>query len=392
MTDPRVAGRGRDPRLAPLWDELARRMGASRRPVRSVRLTGLAPATREALAGLLRLPRLPPADVTVQVARVARAYGLDDAGLRTLTADLRGPLGDRAGSRDEAGAARRAAASRLAERAALIDEALVGWARRQAVAVDRDLSGQVAAVQAVLDVLGSLDRDAPALLPVVAAQRLGDPHALDHDRRLGRLITSALAARAGMDEIAGAAVRRGLLRDAGLVDDELSSTVLAYRLPAEDSHPVAAFGGEVISLTLGQLRRRPVTVARRGRVLVVENPSVIAAAALGGFPRAVVCTAGVPSVAALTLLAQLHDAGCGLDVHADFDPAGLRIVDSLARRSARPHLMTAAAYLAAVPGSRAAVATDQVPDTTWDPALASAMREHGLAVYEEQVLGALLRA
>jgi hypothetical protein len=54
--------------------------------------------------------------------------------------------------------------------------------------------------------------------------------------------------------------------------------------------------------------------------------------------------------------------------------------------------MTAAAYLAAVPGSRAAVAADQVPDTIWDPALASAMREHGLAVYEEQVLGALLRA
>lgn len=391
-------GHAGDPRLAPLWDALARRMGASPRPVRRVRLTGLALATREALAGLLRLPRLPPTDITVQTDRVARAYGLDDAGLRRLVEELRGPLGDRAGCRDQAEAARRDAAAGLAQRADSVDRALTGWARGQAVAVDGDLSGQVAAVEAVLDVLADLDPGAPAPLPVVAAQRLGDPHALDHDCRLGRLLTSALAARAGMDEFAGATARRGLLRDAGLVDDELSSTVLAYRLPAEASHPAAAFGDEVISLTLGQLRRRPVSVGRRGRVLVVENPSVIAAAALRDVPWPVVCTAGVPSVAALTLLAQLRDGGCRLDVHADFDPAGLRIVDSLERRGARPHRMTAAAYLAAVSASgglprahaRVAVAADQVPDTAWDPALAAAMRAHGLAVYEEQVLDSLL--
>lgn len=31
--------------------------------------------------------------------------------------------------------------------------------------------------------------------------------------------------RAGLDELAGAAARRALLRDAGLVDDELSSSL-----------------------------------------------------------------------------------------------------------------------------------------------------------------------
>ena len=398
---PDVVAAARDPRLVPLWAELARRMGASARPVRRVRLTGLDADEREAVAGLLRSPRLPAADVTVSTERVAAAYGLDDVGLRRLVEAVRGPVGDRASTRAAAEAARRAAADRLAAVAARAggDTArLVGWARAQAAAVDGDLAGHVALVERVLAVIAVADPVRPTPLPLAAARSLQDPHALDVDQRAGRLLTAALAARAGVDELTGAARRRDLLRGAGLLDDQLSSTVLVWGLPLVAEHPVAGWtdaladAGEASSFTLAQLRRWPLRTPRATTVRVVENPSVLAAAARAGCAAPLLCTAGVPSVAALTACEQLVACGCRLDVHADFDPTGLRIVAGLLDRFPRaaPWRMTAGDYRAAR-ASAVSFPPADVPPTPWDPPLAAALRDRGRTVFEEQLVETLLR-
>lgn len=395
-----VAAAARDPRLVPLWAELARRLGASARPVRRIRLSGLDADAREALAGLLRAPRLPPADLTVSTARIAAAYGLDDAGLRRLVEAVHGPVGDRASIRAAAQAARRAAADRLAAVAARAGEHgdnLSRWARGQAAAVDGDLAGHVALVEQVLATIAVADPARPTPLPVAAARSLHDPHALDFDQRAGRLLTAALAARAGVDEVTGAVRRRDLLRGAGLVDDELSSTVLVWGLTLDAAHPAAGWAGalagagEAVTFTLAQLRRWPLRTAAPAAVRVVENPAVLAAASRDGCATPLVCTAGLPSVAALLACEQLAAAGSSLHVHADFDPAGLRIVAGLLDRfpQASAWRMTAADYRAARP-SAVAFAPAEVPATSWDPPLAAAMADRGRAVFEETILGTLL--
>lgn len=395
-----VLATARDPRLAPLWAELARRMGASARPVRRVRLTGLDPNTREAVAGLLRSPRLPPADVTVPTARVADAFGVDDTGLRRLVEAVHGPLGDRASTRARAEAARRAAGERLAAVAARAGgdtDGLARWARAQAAAVDGDLPAHTALVERVLDTIAGAAPTRPVPLPVAAARSLGDPHALDFDQRAGRLLTAALAARAGVDEVTGARVRRDLLHGAGLIDDDLSSTVLTWGLRLATTHPAAGWAGaladagEATSFTLAQLRRWPVSAPCPATVRVVENPAVLAAATRTGCPAPLVCTAGIPSVAALLLCEQLVACGCRLHVHADFDPGGMRIVAGLLDRfpQATAWAMTAADYRAARP-SAVSFAPADVPPTPWDPPLAAALRDRGRAVFEEQLVQTLL--
>ena len=91
-----VVGQARRAELDPLWDELARRMGASGRPVTAVTLQGLAEGSRRCLADLLGAERLPAATCRVRTAAVASALGLDAGGLRALVEGLRGPLSNRA--------------------------------------------------------------------------------------------------------------------------------------------------------------------------------------------------------------------------------------------------------------------------------------------------------
>ncbi|MGH3773559.1 MAG: TIGR02679 domain-containing protein, partial [Pseudonocardiaceae bacterium] len=98
MTDPAVFDR---PELAALWSEVRRRFeAAGDGEVRTVRLSGLNPVQRAALADLLGWVRLPGAQASVALARVEEAVrrgcGL---GVRELLVRLHGPLRDRPAER-----------------------------------------------------------------------------------------------------------------------------------------------------------------------------------------------------------------------------------------------------------------------------------------------------
>ena len=112
-----AARRLADPRLQPLVAELSRRMSASSRPVRTVRLDGLDEASRRALADLLRSDRLPGPSPTVRLDRVAAGLPVSQEDLRAVVAAVVGPLEDRADASRRAAAARAEARERLAEAA-----------------------------------------------------------------------------------------------------------------------------------------------------------------------------------------------------------------------------------------------------------------------------------
>ena len=74
--------------------------------------------------------------------------------------------------------------------------------------------------------------------------------------------------------------------------------------------------------------------AATAAVFVVENPSLLAEAATGGWSGPpLVCSSGWPNVAVLTLLRQLRASGCSLHLHADWDEAGCGVVRLLAERT-----------------------------------------------------------
>lgn len=186
-----------------------------------------------------------------------------------------------------------------------------------------------------------------------------------------------------------------------MIADDLLCNVLALGLRPEGAGPLAgslralASHGEPAVLTLRQLARGDLAFPPLPRVRVCENPAVIAAAAdrLGATCPPLVCVAGIPNQAAWTLLARLAESGAEIAYHGDFDGGGIVIANAIARRfpSFRPWRFGASDYRAAFTRTGEPLAPGAIPTALWDPDLAPAMEQAGVAVEEEAVLGELLK-
>lgn len=238
------------------------------------------------------------------------------------------------------------------------------------------------------------------LLANLAAECAGDSHALDRGQPLATVCLRAIAAASGIDGQRTAAARRKAWAAIGVIIDDLSAPVLVFNLRA----PSNSLLGSVLELhrqqvqpaflTYRQLQQgnsfKPLDPAMQV-IFVCENPSIVSAAAreIGARCQPLVCTNGQPASATHLLLSQLRQAGAELRCHADFDWAGLRIIDQLAREHAAiPWRMSADTYLA-VEGT--VVAEPQSFVTSWAPELGDALRNRATAVFEEQVFSSLLQ-
>jgi uncharacterized protein (TIGR02679 family) len=161
--------------------------------------------------------------------------------------------------------------------------------------------------------LRALPADPAVSLPAFAARVVGAAHALDDGTPLATLVLSGIRALTGFPDGSGAEWRRRAWASAGLLKDDISSTVLTMGLRGTPALDWLTDAGQPAVLTLRQLAHHvptaPVAVVR-----VCENPAVLSAAAdaYGAACPPLVCLQGQPSAAALTLLRALHDAGAPL--------------------------------------------------------------------------------
>jgi uncharacterized protein (TIGR02679 family) len=234
----------------------------------------------------------------------------------------------------------------------------------------------------------------------LAAETLGDAHALDNGAPAATLILAALRHIAPPDEDAAppeAAEEdsRTVWARAGVLVNELARPALFLNLPLEDGGYLAGGAGEPSYAALRQLLRSPPRLAVAGRpVYVCENPNLVAIASdrLGPRCAPLVCTDGMPAAAQRTLLSQLAKAGARLLYHGDFDWPGIRIANVVVRDlGAEPWRLGASDY-AAVAGIASGQALAGAPvEASWDAALTAAMAQRGLAIPEEGVAGLLLQ-
>ncbi len=353
-----------DTALLPVWRQLRSPL---QRGARTTRLTGLTRETRHALGALLRRPVT--GDVRVVLADLEGLVGRPLVEVVELST---GPLRDRAAER----AARDAPLAVLAETDPVWAEAV----RRSGI-LSR-LPDAAAVARAAVEVRALLPGPS-RLRTELAAAVTGDAHALDDGRPLSAVVLRGLA---GQLPLSTAAERRAVWEAAGVHADSVSTSVLTLGLRplAGGRLSDAADAGDPVHLTPWDLRRLDPRVATR--VLVVENPSVLEAFALrhgGAFP--LVCTAGWPAHVALELLDRL---GAPLAYHGDLDWRGVEICGWLvARCGLEPWRMTVADYLGA-PGGGALSGREVA--TPWEPGLARAMADRGVAVHEEQVVEEVL--
>jgi len=243
-------------------------------------------------------------------------------------------------------------------------------------------------------------------LAQLAAQALGDAHALDSGQPTATLVLAAwrqVEARASDSTDPEEAVEREEERSrdiwarAGVLVNELARPALFLNLPTRGHAPPLSAPGEPGYVSLRRLLRTPPTWAVAGRtVFVCENPNLVAIAAdqLGKHCAPLVCTDGMPAAAQRNLLTQLIQAGARLHYHGDFDWPGLHIANHLLRTcAAQPWRFSAADYEAAIPQAprQEHRLSGKPVAASWDARLAPAMQTHGLAIHEESLAMSLLR-
>lgn len=372
-----------DPALSVLWEVLHARLERHGPAWRGrVTVTGLDAAGQRAVSTLLGRTVLRPS-VTLDLADLEIRFAVA-GGVRAVVEAATGrSVVDRRSERERDAARREepvAAAQQLLPEAPWVPE----W-----LAQLRRLTPSVEVARQAASVLVALAADRVVSRVDLAAEVLGDAHALDEDGPVAGLVLRGLALRFEVDLPLAAEGRRELWRRAGVSGDEVSSTCLVLRLPLLSgvlADRVA--GGDPVHVTRRDLRRHPVAVPSGSRVLVCENPRVLEAVADAELDVAVVCGNGNPNLVTVDLLRTLAACGAVLDYHGDFDWAGLAIAGRLvAGVGVTPWAMTAADYRKApdgLPLRGAAV------EASWDAELTAAMVERGLAVHEESVLPDLL--
>ena len=379
--------------LGPIWEELARRMGASDRPVCRIRVSGLDDQGRRTLASLLRLQRVPVQPiVTLDAVKIGSALGLEDeAQLRLLVERIRGPIGNRAADRAATSEARAALWRRATERLGVRTPETLARIRAAGVP-DGAVDAHAQVLEMLADSLDSLPSKPPVPLPVLAWQVSGNPHALDADTACGRYLQLGAVELAGEwsaeREPNGSTIRRAL-QDLGVMVDRISSTTITYGLRAQPGSPLGRL------LEAAGATRTPVGISGamldgasprfpQRSWLCVENPSVVEGAMLAGCAGPLVCTAGWPSIDAQRLLDLARAQGIDLYYAGDYDSVGLAIANFMATRYEATIVMTEAAYLSA--DLRRAPAwgdAHAIPSTPWDEALADAIRDKRRVVYQE---------
>lgn len=269
-------------------------------------------------------------------------------------------------------------------------------------------------------------------IAVFARTVIGDAHALDESRPLGRLAAAAVGAAFARPGEAPPS-RRDAWDRAGVVLSNVSSTVLALGVTGVsepdggDASPLALATSLALTamrdarapmlLTLDQVRSGGVRPAPPHAVVhVCENPTIVEVAAArwarspdgsvaqGGWgnhgdpgdhrhpgdaePNTIlVCTSGQASTAVIELLEVLTSQGALCRYHGDFDWAGLRIARALgARVPWTPWRFTADDYLSGLGEGDSSLRLSGEPvETPWDPELSIAMAGKGIALEEEAV-------
>lgn len=405
MADQRLINLLGGPALATLRKRLRRRFAQSPSEghVDSFRLTGLSHVEYDALAQLQGLPARRAHSIVVDVAAIDAA--LHNAG---IAADLKNALERIDGPIIHIPTDRLRMATRWSQVTsscphaalrALIDTAagfsLLKRIAKQNPATAMELIEQASAVLHRLPAPGI-----PRAL--LAAETLGDPHALDSGYPVANLVLSVWrAAAAEVDETAAeAGLQKIHVRDiwakAGVLVNELARPALFLNLPTDTDSAEQNQSGEPTYISLRRLLRTPPDWHVSGRdVFVCENPNVLAIIAdrLGSRSAPLVCTDGMPSAAQQALLFQLARSGAQLHYHGDFDWPGLRIGNYMFETyAARPWRFGATDYVAAAqiayPRRQHLRGSEAV--ALWDTDLTAAMRTHQMLVSEEDVVDQLL--
>lgn len=395
------------PELQVIWREYARRLNRGDQP-ETLTLNNLGNDEQQALADLLGMDRLPGQTMRLSVKKLCKACHVDNTDpFYELAEQLAGPIVNRKTEREQQQRVKTELWQWLTENLATLPytnsaqiDLWIEEQRSKGISYQRRHEYKIRYKQ-MLAVLKRLPANGVSL-PILAADLLGDPHALDANTALGRLCIDAYCALNELPRDNYSYRLRQQWEWAGVALDGVSSTVLVLGLrnSTADNHSewlqYSADQQEPVVLTYRQICKWPALALAIGQhAVVLENPSLIEAAADAEFCNVpVICSAGQPTLAVQTLVRQLQTSGGTVLQHADFDASGLHITRWFQQHTGTtPWKMNNRHYLDAIQNLESPslpLEKKTLPVTPWDPALSQSMQRYGIYISEEQVREDLL--
>lgn len=297
-------------------------------------------------------------------------------------------------SAQQSAAAERLAARHVLRAAGIEDAAIETWLADQGL--PKPGGGELLAVaERAATVWTKLPGSKGSIPLAQLAAQVSDhnAHALDFKEPLGRAVVRLIAAANGVEKpTRGGRIWRHTWALAGVKCDGVSSRVLVLNLPLTGESPAARWSaaapGEPLWLTLRSLPSQW-SVRYATTVFVCENATVVEAAAerLGAHCPPMVCTDGYPANAALDVISGLVEAGCKLQIRADFDADGLAIVEQI---SAVAPDSVGWRYDAATYARHLSTTVRLDFSLGGFAELKDLYRRHGIAVHEEALLDELV--
>lgn len=174
-------------------------------------------------------------------------------------------------------------------------------------------------------------------LPILAAEASKDPHALDRDRELHRLLVQFLSWKQGIPQPNNQYQMQTLLYEAGIQSDIGTRTIMTYGLVGvgtEGSRGWEHFRENLEPLTLSLKNLESVTEIRPYRkgqpVIAVENPAVFMYLIQMKKELSMICTAGQLNwLDHRVIEILLQNPRQVLFYSGDIDPEGLLIADKI---------------------------------------------------------------
>lgn len=377
-------------------------------------LTKLSAIEYEALALLIGLPPRPTQSVRINIAQFDAA--LQDAGMANSLHEALETLDGPIVNREEVRADLQSRWSSVTDDQR-IHPSLYAWLRTtSAVGLLKRVSKQdPQTAHQLLQQAHAVMQRLPAqglTRAQLAADVLGNAHALDNGQAVATVVLAALRHSANTDErerppleetedeADGVRRPRERVRDiwarSGVLVNELARPALFLNLPVRTPSSTPAIPGEPGYLSLRRLLRTPPAWDVEDQVVYVcENPNIVSIAAdqLGTACAPLVCTDGMPAAAQRVLLKQLSDAGAKLLYHGDFDWAGIHIANNVMELcEACSWRFGAEDYLLAVKSlaTKERDLEDARIAASWDSTLVESMRLKGVAIAEEAVVSKLI--
>jgi len=189
-------------------------------------------------------------------------------------------------------------------------------------------------------ILTSAEKDEGIPLAVLAARITGNPHYFDRGQNAALLLLHAVCMDEGIEIPQEAAGVHQVYREAGIITDEIASTVAVFRLHMRKGKRQYAVleelnrANEPGILSLVNLAGADQVWAEGDRAYVVENEMVFSylEKQFQEMPVTILCTSGQLSCAAQRLIKMLCESGTEVYYSGDMDPEGLGIAERLWRK------------------------------------------------------------